>query len=128
MEIFEKFNTKYLVKQNNIYYSLKSLFYTLEQTKNDLEKEQFYKENGLYDINELSLKRTSKLIDLKLTDTKGTYKTVTPVDFNEITDKIEYIYENNQKKIKYNTEEYQLLELIKKELGCEFQICKWEKV
>ncbi|AEB77319.1 hypothetical protein [Clostridium botulinum] len=117
---------KYLIKQNNNYYSLKSSFYELGQPKDNNEKEAFYKENGIYNLNTLVEKKNSKSVNLKL-DKNNIYKTVTTIDFNEITDKIEYIDEDNKKEIKYNTEKYQLLDLVKKKIGSKFQIGKWEE-
>ncbi|WP_048349030.1 hypothetical protein [Clostridium botulinum] len=117
---------KYLIQQNNNYYSLKSSFYELGQPSNNEEKERFYKENGIDNLNTLVEKKNSKSVNLKL-DKNDIYKTVIPIDFNEITDKIEYIDEDNKKEIKYNTEEYKLLDLVKKKIGSKFQIGKWEE-
>lgn len=117
---------KYLIRQNNKYYSLKSSPYELGQPKDNIELEKWYKENGADDLNTLIEQQNSKLINLKL-DKNELYKTITPIDFNEITDKIEYINEDNKKEIKYNTEEYQLLDLVKKNIGNKFQIVKWEE-
>lgn len=117
---------KYLIKQTNQYYSLKSSFYELGQPKDNDEKEAFYKENGIDDLNALVEKKNSKSVDLKL-DKNDIYKTIIPINFNEIINKIEYIDEDNKKEIKYNTEEYQLLDLVKKEIGSKFQIGKLEE-
>ncbi|MCD3275622.1 hypothetical protein G8V30_06145 [Clostridium botulinum C/D] len=119
-------NNKYLVKQNSKYYSLKSSFYELGQPKDNNEKELFYKENGIDDLNALVEKKKSKSSDLQL-DKNDIYKTAIPINFNEITDKIGYIDEENKKEIKYNTEEYKLLDLVKKKIGGKFQIGKWEE-
>ncbi|EDS77149.1 conserved hypothetical protein [Clostridium botulinum C str. Eklund] len=119
-------NSKYLIRQNNKYYSLKSSSHELGQPKDNIELEKWYKENGVDDLNILIEQQNSKLINFKL-DKNALYKTITPIDFNEITDKIEYINEDNKKEIKYNTEQYQLLDLVKKGIGGKFQIGKWEE-
>lgn len=117
---------KYLIKHSNNYYSSKSSFHELGQPKDNNEKERFYKENGIDDLNALIEKKNSKSVNLKL-DKNYIYKTDITIDFNEVTDKIEYIDEDNKKEIKCNTEEYQLLDFIKKEIGNKFQIVKWEE-
>lgn len=117
---------KYLLKQDNQYYTVKSSLYRLGQPSNNEELETWYKEYGIDDLNLLVEKKNSKLVDLKL-DKNNTYKTDKNINFNEVTDDIEYIDEDNKKKIKYNVEEYQLLDLIKEKIGSKFQIAKWEE-
>ncbi|WP_231279623.1 hypothetical protein [Clostridium botulinum] len=118
--------SSYLIKKNNKYYSLKYSFEELKQSKNNRKKKELYKECGTNDLNVLVEKKNTRSVNIKL-NKNNIYKTVIPINLNEITNRIEYIYENNDKEIKYNTEEYQLLELIKKEIGSKFQICKWEE-
>ncbi|MCD3194845.1 hypothetical protein G8S49_05840 [Clostridium botulinum C] len=117
----------YLIKQNNKYYSLKSLVYELGQPKTNQELEKWYKENGIDDLNALIEKKNSKSVDLKL-DKNDIYKTISLIDLNEaITNGIEYIDNDNKKEIEYNVKEYQLLNLVKEKIGSKFQIAKWEE-
>ncbi|MBN3416851.1 LamG domain-containing protein [Clostridium botulinum] len=110
-EVIEFTNNKYLIQQNNDYYSTKSNFFNIGQTKDSTQLENWYNKYGADDVNIITQNLNNKEFPMSK-DENGIWKTDSELDMNEVIDNIELVdTDENNKSIKYNCNDYRILDL-----------------
>jgi len=113
---------KFLIKQSNEYYSIKSNYYNLGQPTDNIQLEQWYDKYGADDISILTTLLNSKEMVMNLDDTCKVWRTNKPIDSNEVKDNIDLIDTEESKSIKYSVENYKIYELLEDE----FEVLMYE--
>ncbi|RUT52793.1 concanavalin A-like lectin/glucanases superfamily protein [Clostridium botulinum] len=110
-EVIEFTNNKYLIQQNNDYYSTKSNFLNLGQPIDNIQLENWYNKYGADDVNIITENLNNKEFPMSK-DENGIWKTDFELDINEVIDSIELVdTDENNKSIKYNCNDYKILDL-----------------
>ncbi|GAA0062989.1 hypothetical protein LAV60_07345 [Clostridium sporogenes] len=106
-----KLNNKFLIKQNNDYYLIKSNFYNIGQPIDNTQLQNWYHKYGLDDINTITQSLNNKEFPMSKNE-NGIWKTDFELDINEVRDNIELVdIDENNKSIKYNCNDYRILDL-----------------
>ncbi|PIH05168.1 hypothetical protein [Clostridium combesii] len=101
----------YLINQNQNYYSTKSNFLNLGQTKDNTQLENWYNKYGADDVNIITQNLNNKEFPMTK-DENDIWKTDFQLDINEVIDNIELVdTDENNKSIKYNCNDYKILDL-----------------
>lgn len=109
--ILQKF--KYLIRQNENYYSINNSYINLGQVDADDELNDLLDNYGYDDLSFIINKELdNKLIPTKLKDT-GYYESF-DINLNDVKDNIMLFQENDKKYIQYNCDPYKILDEIKK--------------
>ncbi|AUM97508.1 hypothetical protein RSJ11_17190 [Clostridium sporogenes] len=110
-EVIEFTNNKYLIQQNNDYYSTKSNFINLGQPTDNTQLENWYNKYGSEDVNIMTQNLSNKEFPMSK-DESGIWKTDFRLEMNEVIDNIELVdTDENNKSIKYNCNDYRILDL-----------------
>ncbi|GAE03458.1 hypothetical protein CBO05C_3148 [Clostridium botulinum B str. Osaka05] len=100
-----------LINQNQNYYSTKSNFLNLGQTKDNTQLENWYNKYGADDVNVITQNLNNKEFPMSK-DENGIWKTDFQLDMNEVIDNIELVdIDEENKSIKYNCNDYRILDL-----------------
>ncbi|EDU35827.1 cell adhesion protein [Clostridium sporogenes] len=112
IQFFEAINaTKYLINQNKNYYLTKSNFFSLGQPTDSTQLENWYNKYGSEDVNIITQNLNNKEFPMTK-DENGIWKTDFQLDMNEVIDNIELVdTDENNKSIKYNCNDYRILDL-----------------
>ncbi len=103
--------SKYLINQNKNYYSTKSNFLNLGQPKNNTQLENWYHKYGANDINIITENLNNKEFPMSKNE-NGIWETDFDIDINEVKDNIGLVdTDENNKSIKYNCNDYRILDL-----------------
>lgn len=103
--------SKYLINQHNNYYSTKSNFINLGQPTDNIQLENWYNKYGADDVNIITQNLNNKEFPMSK-DENGIWKTDSELDINEVIDSIELVdIDENNKSIKYNCNDYRILDL-----------------
>ncbi|AKJ91732.1 hypothetical protein CLSPOx_15555 [Clostridium sporogenes] len=103
--------SKYLINQHNNYYSTKSNFINLGQPTDNIQLENWYNKYGADDVNIITQNLNNKEFPMSK-DENGIWKTDSELDINEVIDNIELVdIDENNKSIKYNCNDYRILDL-----------------
>ncbi|ENK1243005.1 hypothetical protein AB2063_001134 [Clostridium botulinum] len=104
-------NKKYLINQNKNYYSTKSNFFNLGRATDNTQLENWYNKYGADDVNIITENLNNKEFPMSK-DENGIWKTDFELDMNEVIDNIELVdTDENNKFIKYNCNDYRILDL-----------------
>ncbi|APQ95754.1 LamG domain-containing protein [Clostridium botulinum] len=102
---------KYLINQNKNYYSTKSNFLNLGQPIDNIQLENWYNKYGADDVNIITQNLNNKEFPMSKSE-NGIWKTDSELDINEVIDSIELVdIDENNKYIKYNCNDYRILDL-----------------
>ncbi|MBN3376735.1 cell adhesion protein, partial [Clostridium botulinum] len=102
---------KYLINQNENYYSTNSNFLNLGQPIDNTQLENWYNKYGADYVNIIIQNLNNKEFPMSK-DENGIWKTDFELDINEVIDSIELIdTDENNKSIKYNCNDYRILDL-----------------
>lgn len=102
---------KYLINQNNNYYSTKLNFINLGQHTDNTQLENWYNKYGADDVNIITQNLNNKEFPMSK-DESGIWKTDFQLDMNDVTDNIDLVNINeNNKSIKYDCNDYRILDL-----------------
>ncbi|NFU84486.1 hypothetical protein FDG06_12660 [Clostridium botulinum] len=105
------YSGSYLINQNENYYSTNSNFLNLGQLKDNTRLEKWYNKYGADDVNIITQNLNNKEFPMSK-DESGIWKTDFQLDMNEVIDSIELIdTDENNKSIKYNCNDYRILDL-----------------
>ncbi|HAG44907.1 MAG TPA: hypothetical protein DCL31_18245 [Clostridium sp.] len=108
--------SKFLVKQDNNYYSIKNNLSKLGQSKNDSQIEKWYENYGAWNIKMLMQYLNNKEIHMTKNEVTNIWQTEMKIDFNEITNSVELVEEYGEneanKIIKYSCDEYRIYDLL----------------
>ncbi|NFJ31971.1 cell adhesion protein [Clostridium botulinum] len=112
MQFFETISaTEYLINQNKNYYLTKSNFINLGQPTDNTQLENWYNKYGADDVNIITQNLNNKEFPMTK-DENGIWKTDFELDMNEVIDNIELVdTDENNKSIKYNCNDYKILDL-----------------
>lgn len=100
-----------LINQNKNYYSTKSNFFSLGQPTDSTQLENWYNKYGSEDVNIITQNLNNKEFPMTK-DESGIWKTDFQLDMNEVIDNIELVdTDENNKCIKYNCNDYRILDL-----------------
>ncbi|ACQ53228.1 hypothetical protein EXN65_13025 [Clostridium botulinum] len=117
--ILQKF--KYLIRQNENYYSINNSYINLGQVDTEDELNDLLDNYGYDDLSFIITKELdNKLIPTKIKDT-GYYESF-DINLNDVKDNIMLFEENDKKYIQYNCDHYKILDEIKKINGGKFGI------
>ncbi len=102
---------KFLIEQEGKYYNINNNYQELGILKNNLELENWYKRYGADDVNIITENLNNKEFPMSK-DENGIWKTDFQLDMNEVIDNIELVdIDENNKSIKYNCNDYRILDL-----------------
>lgn len=115
--------TKYLINQDNNYYSTKSNFLNLGQPTDNTQLENWYNKYGADDVNIITENLNNKEFPMSKSE-NGIWKTDFQLDMNDVTDNIDLVdTDENNKSIKYDCNDYRILDLC----DDEFDIMQYKK-
>ncbi|WP_434305480.1 SPRY domain-containing protein [Clostridium botulinum] len=105
------YNSKYLINQDNNYYSTKSNFINLGKPIDNTQLENWYNKYGSDDVNIITENLNNKEFPMSK-DENGIWKTDFELDMNDVTDNIDLVdIDENNKSIKYDCNDYRILDL-----------------
>ncbi|WP_236884308.1 discoidin domain-containing protein [Clostridium botulinum] len=112
LEVMEKIGEfKYLIQQHGNYYSIKSNFQNIGQPIDNIELKNWYNKYGADDVNIITQNLNNKEFPMSKSE-NGIWKTDSELDINEVIDSIELVdIDENNKSIKYNCNDYRILDL-----------------
>jgi len=105
------YDSKYLIKQDNSYYSTKSNFINLGKPVDNTQLKDWYHKYGTDDVDILNQNLNNKEFPMTISE-NGIWETDFRLDINEIKDNIELInIDENNKSIKYDCNDYKIIDL-----------------
>ncbi|WP_423739029.1 cell adhesion protein [Clostridium botulinum] len=111
--------SKYLIKQNNNYYSINNNYIDLGEIDNNEELDNLINEYGYNDLSILTKELNNKKIPTKL---ENDYYKSFNINLNDIKDSIDLIEENDKKYIEYSCNNYKISDEIKEINNGKFEV------
>ncbi|APH20967.1 TPA: LamG-like jellyroll fold domain-containing protein [Clostridium botulinum] len=110
-EVIEFTNKKYLINQNENYYSINSNFLNLGQPIDNTQLENWYNKYGADDVNIITQNLNNKEFPMTKNES-GIWETDFQLDMNDVADNIDLVdMDENNKSIKYNCNDYRIIDL-----------------
>lgn len=114
-KLWSEVNNKFLIKQNEDYYSIKSNFYSIGQPTDNTQLENWYNKYGTDDINIITQILNNKEIPMSKNE-NDIWKTDFELDANDIKDSIQIINtDDSNKSIQYDCNDYKIFDLLDNE-------------
>ncbi|EQB4338198.1 cell adhesion protein [Clostridium botulinum] len=111
--------SKYLIKQNNNYYSVNNNYIYLGEIDNNEELDNLIDEYGYNDLSILTKELNNKKIPTKL---ENNYYKSFDINLNDIKDSINLIEDNNKKYIEYGCNNYKISDKVKEINDGKFEV------
>ncbi len=111
--------SKYLIKQNNNYYSINNNYIDLGIINNNEELDNLINEYGYNDLSILTKELNTKKIPTKL---ENDYYKSFDINLNDVKDNINLIEEDDKKYIEYGCNNYKISDKIKEINNSKFEV------
>ncbi|MCJ8172588.1 cell adhesion protein [Clostridium botulinum] len=115
----EVLSNKYLIKQNNNYYSINNNYIDLGKIDNSEELNNIMDEYGYNDLSILTKELNNKRIPTKL---ENDYYKSFDINLNDIKDNIHLMEENDKKYIEYDCDNYKISDKVKEINNAKFEV------